>query len=59
MLVRTDVLAKLRQSVWLTFAVWLKLGEFLLRSIGPISDRGRCAGVLPFILFGDDESVFF
>jgi hypothetical protein len=42
----------------LTFAVWLKLGELRLRSIGPISDRGFCAGTLPFILIGDEEGVF-
>lgn len=39
-----------------TFVVWLKLGEFLLRSVEPISDSGRCKA-LPDILDGDADGV--
>jgi hypothetical protein len=37
-----------------TFVVWLKLGEFLLRSVEPISESGR---PLPFV--GEAVGVLF
>jgi hypothetical protein len=39
-----------------TFVVWLKLGEFLLRSVEPISESGRWKA-LPDILDGDADGV--
>ena len=39
-----------------TFVVWLKLGEFLLRSVELISESGRWK-VLPDILDGDADGV--
>jgi hypothetical protein len=39
---------------WHTFVVWLKLGEFLLRSVEPISESGR---PLPFV--GEAVGVLF
>jgi hypothetical protein len=39
-----------------TFVTWLKLGEFLRRSIGLISASGR-ETALPFILTGDEPGV--
>lgn len=40
-----------------TFATWLKLGEFLLFSVGASSDSAR--GLEPPILRGEDEGVLF
>ena len=37
-----------------TFVVWLKLGEFLLRSVEPISESGR-----PLPLVGEAVGVLF
>jgi len=39
-----------------TFVVWLKLGEFLLCSVEPISDSGRWKA-LPDIFDGDEAGV--
>ena len=39
-----------------TFVVWLKLGEFLLRSVELISESGRWKA-LPDILDGDADGV--
>jgi hypothetical protein len=40
-----------------TLVDWLKLGEFLLRSVLPISDRGREEALLPFA--GEPFGVLF
>lgn len=39
---------------YITFVVWLKLGEFLLRSVEPISDSGRD---MPLPLVGEAVGV--
>jgi hypothetical protein len=43
-------------QVGTTFVVWLKLGEFLLCSVEPISDSGRWEAP-PGIFEGDEPDV--